>query len=473
MKKTFTFFMFLCLLSCSKYEISEETEQISDIDSKDYSVGYSVVSQMLTQTKSDAATLEISPYVCDSDTLFYIANYDNGWKIIANDQRVSPVLAQDNTGQFNIEKIDNDNLNYWIQLIADYIKSFSLGEKDEEVRDNISFWESFPEIKIKNFLAKQPITKDVFDSLDGETYAWARELVSTTSNTTTNNVEPLTYTYWGQDWPWNNTLTFTFEQSGETVTFPAGCVPVALGQLFYFLHYNIGKPSGINYNFYLQGYTQIGSTYYFNFVPMDYDNPSSRWDAMALWNYNPDTVSNDFIYVSEYLQYIGNVLGVGYSMAGSGVPNISSSIFSSNGITYSNSSYNSNTVETYIRAGQPVMIVGYSNGGNGHCWLINGIIQRTTQTTNRYRWYRLPDGTYSAPPANTSYFTEYQAYALDPNLYDGKIQVEQSSYTQKMWKMNWGAEGAYDSGEYGLYANWGPGGNGPYNQNLQIYYNFQ
>lgn len=42
-----------------------------------------------------------------------------------------------------------------------------------------------------------------------------------------------------------------------------------------------------------------------------------------------------------------------------------------------------------------------------------------------------------------------------------------------MWKMNWGAEGAYDSGEFGLYANWGPGGNGPYNQNLQIYYNYQ
>lgn len=473
MKKVTAIFMLLCLVSCSKYVITEEIEKVPDIDSKDYSVGYSVVSQMLTQTKSNSAILEISPYVCDSDTLFYIANYDNGWKIIANDQRVSPVLAQDNTGQFIIEEIDNDNLNYWIQSTVDYIKSFNVGENDEAVKDNIAFWESFPEIKIKNILANQPKTKDLFDSLNAETYAWARELLSTTSNTTTNNVNPLTDTFWGQDWPWNNTLTFTFQQTGETVSFPAGCVPVALGQLFYFLHYSIGKPSGIYYNFYLQGYTQIGSTYYFNFVPMYYDNPSTRWDAMSLWNYNPNTISNDFIYVSEYLQYIGNVLGVGYSVLGSGVPTISSSIFSSNGITYNSSSYNANTVETYIRAGQPVMIIGYTNNGGAHCWLINGIIQRTTQTTSRYRWYRLPDGTYSAPPANTSYYTETQAYALDPNLYDGKIQVELSSNTQKMWKMNWGASGEYDTGEYGLFAPWNPNGNGPYNQNLQIYYNFQ
>ena len=471
MKKIIPLLLILTLVSCSKVAVNLCDEHTFS-DRKDYTVGYSIVKQMLTQTKSDCSLLDIAPYVEDSDTLFYIANFERGWKIIANDQRITPVLAQDDTGNLRLDSLANENLRFWLDVTADYIKHFDGDENIDEIRDNIAFWESFPEIKIKNKNLKSPKTKDIFDSLTMENYSWGRELISSTSNTTYNNVDHLTITSWGQRLPWNVSLGMTNDLTGEVQYLLAGCVPVAIGQLFYHLHHTIGKPSGLYHNYSLISQSAINGYYYLNFYLYNYQNPSNRWNAMAIWDelFNPETscsISDNIRYVSDYLLYIGYVLGVAYSFTDSGVTSITPTIFSSNGITFNTSSYNANTIETYIRAGQPVMITGYTQDGNGHCWLIDAILEELTQTVNTYRWFRLGDDIFSGTPPNTTYYTEEDAYNIDPLLYDGKIQVENLSNTNKRWKMNWGWNGESNNATFAVF------GSLPYPQNINIYYNFQ
>jgi len=439
------------------------------------SVGINAIREFAAMTKGPSEVLDIIPYTNDSDTLFFLLNYTKGWKIISNDIRTQPVLAASEDGHITLDELSGEDLEIWLQAVAtQYKQTNSLGISDEELSSNIAFWCSFPSIKLRN--RPEPVkTKDAFDSLSGETYQWKRTLISNTSSSSiTNDIPHLVNALWGQGEPWNIDLEFIDDVTGEPFRLPTGCAPVAIAELFHYLHSFLNKPNGLYHDHILLQTTITGGYAYFNWNFYNYQSNSTRWSQMPLWSLSASDETAK--YVSDLMLHIGYLLGQGYSIDNSYVPSINGSVFSSYGIQYSTSSYNTSTVRSSILSSLPVLVKArrqYSS--TAHAWLIDGLIENTTTNQTSYIWERLYDEIpYSSPEPGVSYYTDEEAYYMDPALYDGKVQIVTTSYSSCSWRMNWGADGAYYATTFATGGNWNPDNSteGPFNTNIQIFYNF-
>lgn len=476
--KRFIIFIVLCLsVSCSFYENDRElfiNDEESLID--DYSVGYNVIKQFISQTKSANVT-SVIPFSRDLDTLLYVLNTEDGWLIISNDQRATPILASCEGEPLDYNSTKHEGIKVWLQAAADYIIKIKNSPMDDEMRANMAFWSSFPEIAIRNIKHRFE-TKDAFDSLSGNTYRWKLvDNVVQTGSATSNYIPHLITTKWGQGYPWNNELPYLYyyQYYGKC---PTGCVAVSIAQILYYWHHTFGYPNSLYHTVYVNGTQPWIEGVQSNLVinTSDYYSSSNRWEDMPLTSYG-DHVD----YVGDLMMYIGKNSYMFYTPIGSGTSTAFFS-FESIGMEMTQSSYDYTVVSNSLSNLKPVIIQAtpyYS--GDGHAWIIDGKLTRTNYYQFSQTWYELlDDETVGVAPSGVHYYTDEEAHHIDPYVYDGKtINISNSSSATNYLLMNWGYDGEFDNGEYSSSVCWHPANPGNQNNgqptyvsNATIFYNF-
>ena len=57
----------------------------------------------------------------ENDTLFYLVNYEKGWKLIAADRRVQPIVAESSESSFDGD-IHTPGMGLWLNIAATDMK---------------------------------------------------------------------------------------------------------------------------------------------------------------------------------------------------------------------------------------------------------------------------------------------------------------------------------------------------------------
>lgn len=440
MKKVFfSIFLFfglgLLLISCVEYNNAEQNDSnpftlstkapddLSSTDCDKYSVSESMVRSLLTRNaeKPSAWIENISPYYVDGNILFYIVNLDNGWKLVAGDTRVSPILAESSTGSFDMGR----GLPIPLQVVLNNAVSLMTSAKNAVAS-------SSDDTIAPSWLSSGV---EVNGSRSSDAH-WVRVLISNSSTTTNiETVNHLIETTWDQDSPWNDKAPYS-----GTAHCKAGCVAVAIGQIMYYFNQLSGSPSGL--------YETVSLNPAYNtwqqIILSNYNSNSSRWDDMAKDRYSTGNSG----YVADLLAYIGHDVHTDYGYYDSGAF-INDATLSYFGINADFGSYTGSlsSVINNIRSGIPA-IVKCTNPA--HTWIVDGYIHDQEYISTTYRYYYVDDpsslnGTYNGYTIVGLYNDEEMASLL-PGYVNGSQQTVNSTLSHQYLLMNWGVDdGYYDS----------------------------
>lgn len=297
-----------------------------------------------------------------SDTLAYVVDFadEGGFLLIAADRRVKvPLLAFVDSGSLQ-DTIYNGGLGAFLGMAEMGIKQ-SIYDY-EKMKDSVS-----AELKQKGITLPQLVSSA---SYGDDEYDYEGEIYYETSLAYQNRViykkDPLITTKWSQNAPFNDNVRYNSCSSG---TSPAGCVPVAVGQLMAFWKY-----------------------------PTTLYNHSYNWTSInqyptlnQMQNTAPVSVKAQ---VANLMDQLGRRMDSDYSCETTGTKsNKAAEMLTAAGFSHgSMQSYNYNTVVSSINNGQPVfgrgnsgqvkvlgIVVGYTGG---HAWIIDGYL--TTETKYNY-----------------------------------------------------------------------------------------
>ena len=207
------------------------------------------------------------------DYYAFNANGNNGFVIVAGDDRVKPILAYSTTGSFDPNNV-SDGFEFTLNTFSREIQY--IRENNLEATDDIKAeWES---VAATGFIKQGRSNRAV--------------------------VGPLCETIWNQNWPYNSQCPEDEEGSGGRVY--AGCVATAMGQVMKF--YNWPPVGTGSYTYYPEGYEQqtanFGETeYHFELMPNALDSLSTE---------------EDYFYIAQFLHHCGISVDMQYSGSGSG-----------------------------------------------------------------------------------------------------------------------------------------------------------
>ncbi|MCQ2173354.1 MAG: C10 family peptidase [Bacteroidales bacterium] len=426
-----------------------------------FSVSFEDAEYLASLFKGHGEIKEIIPINFNKETLLYVVNYANGWVIISGDKRACPIIAENECGSFEKGKIP-DGVIDWLGSECEYIYSLRVST---EIKDNeySRLWDSFP----------KPIRGQAQTKSDPD-MKWCVITESVSVKDTVIMVVPhLLSTKWGQDYPWNIKLPLDLQVSRKCYI---GCTAVAVGQMLYYCHNSIGKPSGLYHNINCSASSVNGSSTNIGFSRSNYVANSSRWQDMALWcnDYNTD-------YAGDLMIDVGNRLNMAYSGSGSGAF-ITTQGLSYYDLSYSEADYSSTIVRSQLHANKPIIVTAYNttyttgvwpftktNYTDGHTWIIDGIAQ------NRRIWTYTKHAEYTENWRNESEVYNSLSEILSKyHIQDINESFEDDEVTSVDYLlMNWGYDGSYDSGLYSMNPNdawYANGGNHSYLRT--IYYDF-
>ena len=341
------------------------------------------VSLTSPQTKGGEKDYEIIPQVDEeNDTIFYLVKYEKGWKLIASDRRVQPILAENDNSSFN-QSFVSDASKEWLGIlatdmkIAKHLADEDLGLSPEEVDLNKKYWASFCETNsiVKSIL---PSTKGlIFPGGDGQfvpvdTFVFEEYY---------DEISHLISTHWRQDEPYNACLPFRTDTMWLRA--PAGCTTIAAAQMLYFLHYEIGRPVYAPESCVCVGTIGEGN-YEFTF-----GNPSS-----TIWN----TTGWNFDSITPFIAKVADLLGVEFGNDGSSASfSDMDDVFDAYNITYTRDDYDDAYVRSSLLNGFPVIARADGTrtphlGGlwytysHGHDFIIDSYKRYRTVTEIVFRW---------------------------------------------------------------------------------------
>ena len=331
-----------------------------------------------------------------SDTLAYIFNFENelGFVIVAADTRVeSPMLAFVDNGSLG-DTIDNPGIMLFLEGVVYYIEQ-SIAEA-EHLRDSLL-------VDILNKIWKYGDTGSVgVDSTDiatriapppatgiGDIDGWHTSIYTSTHTSfgawqIFERVGPLLPVEWGQDAPFNNSVTVLCGIWGRA---PAGCVAVAIAQIMaYWRHPASIDGRSLNWDI-LREHTAN---------PNRYPGVGSRWlDEMTADG------TTFRVQVAHLMRRIGAGVNMDYGCGGSGAARDAAIGFLRNH-GYSVGSlrnFDLTTVITSLNNRHPVYIRGNSTRtitttsflgitlstrttyGGGHAWVVDGYMRRRRPVT--------------------------------------------------------------------------------------------
>ena len=280
------------------------------------------------------------------DVDYYVFNLgeNNGFVIVAGDDRVKPILAYSTSGTFDPNDIADGfefTLNTFCHEIQ-YIRTNNI----EATADIKAEWKSVAETGSIN---KEKKSRSV--------------------------VGPLCQTIWNQNFPWNSQCPEDEEGNGGHVY--AGCVATAMGQVMKYWNWPAQGTGSYTYN--PDGYptqtANFGETeYHFELMPNSLDSLSAE---------------EDYFYIAQFLHHCGISVDMQYSGHGSGAYSYSVPIAlrtyfnytADDDVTLSFWGFNFYTVEQWIQMlkdggldeGMPLYYSGSDdNGAGGHAFVCDG-----------------------------------------------------------------------------------------------------
>lgn len=428
-----------------------------------YQVTEAMLLQYLKLYETSTAT-SITPYTCDSDTLFYLVDFGNYWQVISADTRTLPIIAEgDSDSKFEFDNKDE------IDIAGEY-KSAMKHFKQTTIKKTGSFfdnWESIRRMADLGLSLKEKNRRIVTKADEGDfTPCWMRVLTAaSTSYQDSLNIPHLIETKWGQSSPWNNKMPMRWNPyTSQYVHAPSGCVAVAISQVLFYFHNEIGSPTGLYENVYWNPSDDI--VYLQNF-----NSDSDRWDSMML---NSNDSTNISEYVTDLMLTAGKQVNMTYTFKVSYAP-VSVSVLSNAGLDSQDGSYNFDTVLNNLQDNLPVIITGFVQQYGGHCWIIDGYLHRIRHSSATYQYFYIESEEEKQNILNSmtyleveGFYTQEEVNSLHPGVLNGTIEFTTSTQNYKYLRMNWGYDGDNDDNLYGIYS--GSDWDG-YNFSRQIYYN--
>jgi hypothetical protein len=343
-------------------------------------------------------TLEYTLFNESNEPVLYVFNVDNGFVIVAAEDRISPILGYSYEGNFDANNI-NENAEYLLndyKWTLDYMQTNNI-EASEEVSEQWAMVKS-----------------------NGRVVAEKNE----------NTVDPLLTTTWNQG-KWYNFLC-PADPAGPNGHVYAGCVATAMSQVIKFWNY--------------PAMGQGTHTY----VPSGYQPQTANFGE-TFYNYSimPDAVDSLTPYdqafqVAQLMWHCGIGVNMMYSPTGSGaysndVPGVLINNFLYNSTTNYQSRYYNNNWDNQLRneldQGRPLYYSGQDiNGAGGHAFVCDGYDDNNMFHFN-LGWSGLDNGWYPSNAINTThgpyYFNSGQGAIFNcyPNpAYNGKA-IAPSNFT--------------------------------------------
>lgn len=298
-------FFFLAVCACSKLTVTHF--QSNNLDVKHISVKVSqseILQYALTNSipGTKASDIKLSPITYKQDTVMYVANYPKGWEVLSAVRKASRVLMKSETGQLDIKEINNNpSLVEYFQLLTETLYN-AMYDDSFDVPDYFNdTWldGSFPGSGGPALL----------DSL------YTSVMDSTIYNVVEDrSIGPLLSTHWGQTSPWNKSMPYM--DNTLTAHCYCGCVPVASGQVLYYLHDRLCN--------YPPVYTSADCNAY---IPSNADSLVLTWSDVNLYSpsyLNWNNMAKDSSYASGYdevsalLLCLGVQFGARYYRTGTG-----------------------------------------------------------------------------------------------------------------------------------------------------------
>ena len=330
---------------------------------------------------------------------YYVFNVrgDNGFVIVAGDDRVKPILAYATTGTYNPQDVSEGF-------------EFTLN----------SFRKEIQYIREHYMTATPDITAEWESVLSNGSLQQGRQARAV--------VGPLCQTIWNQNWPWNSQCPEDEEGSGGRVY--AGCVATAMGQVMKYWNWPDQGTGSYTYN--PEGYptqtANFGETeYHFELMPNSLDSLSTE---------------EDYFYIAQFLHHCGISVDMQYSGHGSGAYS-QDVVYSLNNYfqytcddmeTLSFWGFNFYTIEQWIQMlkdggldeGMPLYYSGSDDNGNGgHAFVCDGYDENDYFHFN-WGWSGKDDAWCAIGALNTT------KYAFnDSNGFIGHIQPASANYYQR------------------------------------------
>ena len=405
---TFVFFVSL-FSSCEKTNIDNDFQ--TRINSSYTRVSYNdalhyVQKHTDTRTKSDAEAFHIEPVVDKSlDTLLYIVNYENGWKILSTDKRVPAEVAYGDTGTIDLNT-ENPAFLSWLSGAAKDMKVIratsdeGLSFSNDDIRFNISRWGG---INPRSIDPDMPLDEiEVIDTLD------YTEPVTVVPHMVQAN--------WDQDYPYNQ---FCPVKTGGG-NYDVGCAGVAAGSLLHHLYRTNLSPT------------------LFSGIPMDSI-------AVVYSDENSDSLE----VTARYLKAVNDQLDMHYLSSGSfAFPSDVKDFFDNNDYPCTYGNFDAEIVKNSLQYNHcPVIILAFDNLWDileiptvwtGHYFLIDGYQTRRHVIVEHH--YTQGIGANPVPSH------EWDVYLYIGNPYFAFV------------KMNWGWSSQWTSGTndgwYALTSSW-------------------
>ena len=280
------------------------------------------------------------------------------------------------------------------------------------------------------------------------------QLISTETNEIVyDSIPHLIETLWCQETPYNAYCPRVSPQ--DTNRCPAGCVAIAVAQMLYFLHYNIGAPEespgvGVCTGTVATGYSQYFGSF-----------SSGTWDNMIVPFANQN---EEDVFAALLIGDIGKKLHTEYhDTASTGMINyIKDSVLVSYGVdcSYLND-YDEDIIASSLVEGYPLLCAGSREVAPNeplmtHVFLIDSYKRHRTEYTSTYQWvYDNPEPGVLYPPR--------------PN----QIQITYGAPYVSYYQFNWGYGEVPENDTWcAINGYWQYGNRTPYCHYRRLFYDF-
>lgn len=249
--------------------------------------------------------VSITPYIEHGDTVFFIAQYADGWEIYSASQATNMILFSSEHGSLNLcdpnlpaalKEIISSNADAIHNLKNDSVPlvdaswgAIALTEEDFLSGEITELTESGNRAKVAG--------KDIPEG------RWIL-LESEEIGRDTYTSPKLTKTEWHQTSPWNNYIRLLpVPGTGEFQHAPAGCTTIALSQYLYYTHFKDNVPE---YTHSCASLSQDNMNYiFFGFWP-------TTWNQMAINSYCTTGFEEAAIFIGSIAKQLNNE----YSLSG-------------------------------------------------------------------------------------------------------------------------------------------------------------
>lgn len=382
--------------------------------------------------------IEIITY--QNDTVMYLLKYENGWEMMPGDKRFPLRVAYNDEGTLDYANM-HDAQRAWFDSMAEEIhvmRKHGKGIKNEYCK----VWNSLDKKnKKKNSYTK---SRTVIDGQGGWLYHNTRQY-----SYISGQKDHLITTFWNQYSPYNEYSPY--DASLTSLKSAAGCLAVATGQVFHYMHNKIGIPEKMVES---ATYNAGNREYIF-----------AGWSALP-WTYVKQGEEN---YIALLLGHIGHICDMEYSFWNSVADfnsDLRDKVFPQYGI---NGNHSTSWTPSYIMddldSNMPILASIHTSGNNssGHALVIDGYKEITTQYTDVYIYVEDMD----------SYPGDIYDHDEDMNPVPEEGPTQETSYftTDTYYLVNWG-DGNRDDTFYHSGSNLSNGGY-IYNSNRNMWYNLR